>query len=139
MLNEIYTKFSFVYGNYTMSPSLINGRTYYISDFNNGKYGIWWCIEKNQWVIGTTFVKGTCVGFIYTNEMNVCINNIGYKWLYLDSEKWFMAGDSLKILCLHSGSVNLLSFNKYVLNFHCKYGFPVLYYYRQYLWRSLDF
>ena len=101
--SHAYMLWSNLYGNYTLSH-MINGRTYYISDFDGGKYGIWWCAKFKKWYIGPSSDEGQCIGNVTSREVGQCVHNIK-NWEYHDPSigKMFKAGEGLTVACLNSG------------------------------------
>ena len=96
--NEAYDIYgAYIYGTYTKSSGSVNGRSHYQSDFDDGYYGIWWC--GNAWRIGITSELGQCAGYAGTAEDEKCVHNVGWNWLYWDSQNWIQAGEGLGVRC----------------------------------------
>ena len=97
--NEAYDYQSEVYGTYTKLSESVNGRSHYQSDFDDGYYGIWWCVDYSAWMISWTSELGQCLGFAYTTEDEKCVHNVGWNWLYGDGVNWIDAGEGLGVRC----------------------------------------
>ena len=77
---------------------VLNGRSHYRSDFDWGKFGIWWC--GNFWMIGTSKL-GTCGGVAYNGQDETCVHNVGWNWKYSNviTKGWIEAGEGLGVKC----------------------------------------
>ena len=84
------------YGQYIIQQGSFNGRDWY--EKSDGSKAIWFC-EKKQWVVGSSFKKGTCSGVFYTNDEDDCPNGPGYTWKYYVPaiNKWVGADKSMSI------------------------------------------
>ena len=91
-----------LFGNYSVK-GLINGRTYYTSDFDEGAYGIWWCSKWKRWYVYLSSKKGQCIGLSRSKEVDQCVHDIE-NWQYYDTGKFFKAGEGISLSCLNSGN-----------------------------------
>ena len=103
--NQAYVTLEDIYGDYTMQPGLINGRNYYTSDHESGKFAISWC--GNSWYISPTewneeSMVGRCTGYANTFKKDDCVHDITYHWDYYNhaNEQYVRAHEGLSIWCL---------------------------------------
>ena len=74
---EVYT-YESIYGYYVRQEDLIRGRPWYKNDGRS----IWWSNEK-KWMLGTTYNKGSSVGFAYVGDNRTCLPEIpSNKWKF---------------------------------------------------------
>ena len=78
------------FGRYTLSSEIVNGRGFYVSDFDQGAYGIWWAGSDSSWRIGPISKTGERYGLrAYIDEQ--CVDNV---------HSWESFGSTLKIKCV---------------------------------------
>ena len=86
------------FGRYTKSSEPVNGRAFYVSDFDQGAYGIWWAGSDPSWRIGPISQKGIGYGLrAYIDEK--CVENI-HPWNYYPSSGWTSFGSKLSSNCV---------------------------------------
>ena len=97
----------YLFGTYTVGDHLINDRLYYISDHENGKYAIWYCVAYDDWVIHKASRLGKCYATAYTNSNTApkCAHSEGYQWRWYVDGNWINAGKNLKVSCLNYGMI----------------------------------
>ena len=103
-------------GNYQKTSALVNGASHYLSENQGSEYGIWFCDNDNQWLIGRNSEKGLCKGYAYINSSSDCFMcNNRFGWRFLQDGKWILAntGD-FQIECNYE-----CKFVKRIL-FHCE-------------------
>ena len=100
---------NYLFGTYTLGNYLINDRPHYISDHENGKYAIWYCLAYNDWVIEDVSYLGQCYAQAYANANTApkCVQSVGYKWNWYVGGNWVNAGKSLKVSCLNYGMITI--------------------------------
>ena len=87
-----------------MTGDDVNDHYYYLSNFANGLYGIWFC--GTQWYISPhpNKNKGKCLG-LANSDYNIekCVNDIGFEWKYAHADVaiWGDAGEGLAVKCLY--------------------------------------
>ena len=101
--NAAYDSQSKIFGLYTTSSEKVNGRYFYQSNFENGKYGIWLCGSEREWYISDNYYKGQCFGNARSQSTNFCLEEIGWNFLYFDNS-WKNAKEGLGIRCICSNS-----------------------------------
>jgi hypothetical protein len=85
------------FGRYTLSSETVNGRGFYVSDFDQGAYGIWWTGSDGSWRIGPISYKDQIYGLsAYIDEQ--CVEDI-HPWNYLPSSGWTSFGSRLSTNC----------------------------------------
>jgi len=95
--NDAYTQRSYIYGYYKINSATINGKPYYTSMFQNGRYAIWYS-HIGHWMIGYSRQQGTTYGFAYNSNNYNCPYYPAYDWKYLDYyQNWCSAGKGLSI------------------------------------------
>ena len=86
------------FGRYTISPQTVNGRGFYVSDFDQGAYGIWWAGSDPSWRIASISYKGQAYGLrAYIDEQ--CVEYV-HPWDYYPSNGWTSYGSTLKPNCV---------------------------------------
>ena len=86
------------FGRYTLSSETVNGRGFYVSDLDQGAYGIWWTGSDGSWRIGPISYKGQIYGLrAYIDEQ--CVEDI-HPWEYLPSRGWTSFGSRLSTNCV---------------------------------------
>ena len=87
-----------LYGTY----SVVDNDRYYLQD-NGGNYGVWWCNEDQNWVIGHYSNMGTCgTWYASANKSNTCVDTFGYDWKwydYMNGAVLTSAGEGLRLVC----------------------------------------
>ena len=87
-----------LYGTY----SVVDNDRYYLQD-NGGNYGVWWCNEDQNWVIGHVTNIGTCgTWYASANKSNTCVDTFGYDWKwydYMNGAVLTSAGEGLRLVC----------------------------------------
>ena len=91
------------FGKYTLTSEIVNGRGYYVSDFNEGAYGIWWTGDADgSWRIAPVSKKGQIWGLrAYIDEK--CVENV-HPWNYLPSSGWTSFGSKLSTNCVNTNA-----------------------------------
>ena len=74
-----YLTQSKIYGSYSKF-NLFNGRNKYKSDFENGKFNIWW--TGYSWIIGNDSMKWQLGGFAVSYMDKKCIDKTYFTWKY---------------------------------------------------------
>ena len=90
------------FGKYTLTSEIVNGRGYYVSDFDEGAYGIWWSGDKDgSWRIAPVSKKGQSWGLrAHIDEQ--CVESV-YPWEYYPSGgPWTSFGSMLTVNCISS-------------------------------------
>ena len=98
-----------IFGNYRKAdePSDKTGSELYVSEYQDGKYGIWKCNHADQWFIGLQSERGLCEGYAYINSTSKCLLNVpkfGWRMLekvsFKDSLGWTLVNaNSFKVQC----------------------------------------
>ena len=100
-----YDSHSKIFGYYTVSSETVNDRYFYQSNFENGKYGIWWC--GRVWSIAEVHLRGQCIGNAGSLSSNFCLEEIGWNWEYAygyASLKKAKEGLGIRCICSNSDS-----------------------------------
>ena len=100
--NVAYDSHSNIYGSYSVTNEKVNDRYFYQSDFENGKYGIWWC--GIEWFVSYLSSKGICRGLARSSSTKFCLEEIGWNWEYVDSGSFQNAKEGLGIRCICSNT-----------------------------------
>ena len=91
-----------LYGTYSVVGTDSHHRQYYLQDVDEN-YGIWWCNDIQNWVMGHATNIGSCDSF-YACAMktNTCVDTFGYDWMWYDYSNngvKISAGGGLKLVC----------------------------------------
>ena len=97
-----------LYGTYSVVGTDSHHHQYYLQDVDEN-YGIWWCNDIKNWVIGhaTTMVEATTIGscdgfYACANKSSICVDTFGYDWMWYDYTNGgvkISAGGGLKLVC----------------------------------------
>lgn len=98
-LTDKYNYKPSIFGHYKQTNQIINGHTYYESEHENQKYGIWMC--SNKWHLEDAVHKGNCNAWAYNLDQKSCILDVDpTKWLlYEGFSSWKNANSNLKVKC----------------------------------------
>lgn len=92
-----------------MEDGLINGKNHWTSEFDNGKYGIWWA-PSDAWQIGSSSSRGKNSCFMYTMTDNQCVHDALWNWKFFDtSDNKVAAEKSLSVWCQSSLNPDLFN------------------------------
>ena len=88
-----------IFGHYKLTNQIINGHSYYESEHENQKYGIWMC--SNKWHLEDAVHKGNCNAWAYNLDQKSCILDVDpTKWLlYEGFSSWKNANSNLRVKC----------------------------------------
>ena len=97
-----------IFGNYQKAgqPSDETESDFYLSEYQDGKYGIWKCNLADQWFIGLQSERGLCQGYAYINSTSKCILNVPkFGWRILERlPVWSLVNaNSLSVQCNPKG------------------------------------
>ena len=98
-----YTHTSYTYGNYNVSETLVNGKSYW----KNPAYvtAIWYVSSSNCWTIGILDQISQGLGDFYTNDQFSGLTDKANQWHFKDAEdgKWKLPSDpnNVQVTCIN--------------------------------------
>ena len=83
---------------------LVNCRSHYKAEFEDGAFSIYWCAQKSDWIIGYTNDVGKvyCPAIASTQNESNCVHNTGWEW-NIATPDWLKAERSVSVRCIDQG------------------------------------
>ena len=99
--NKVWAQLSKYFGDYFLQNQTINGKLYYVSASEDGKYAIWYHSKfgkRTQWIIGLTEYRGSNRGHFFVNSRAKCPYQTGFAWnFYSLNQRWEPANEDFTI------------------------------------------
>ena len=114
--NDVWTRYSRMFGFYSVEKFLVNDKPSYTSDHERGAYAIWLDENKN-WCLGSSSFRGKkewhCIFFAHgkgpSGGNDVDPTGSDYTWMYFSNGDWSFANHGFKIISADGNSIDHVS------------------------------
>ena len=101
--NQVWVQLGKYFGDYFLQHQTINGRLYYKSASEHGKYAIWYYHKfgrKAKWIIGLNKHRGLNQGHFFVISRAKCPYQTRFAWKYYNkNQRWEPAYEDFTIWC----------------------------------------